>query len=144
MLLPELLEISPKLESLSLPQGITSPGLMGFNPQENQGISYSWKPPQNVPECLLFSLKNVEIRRITGRVEEEVKLLKYFLENALVLEKITICYEEFEVSGGPMDTTNYPAARRLDDRVSFIDKLMNCAKGSAACQLDVQMPELSL
>ncbi|CDP05783.1 unnamed protein product [Coffea canephora] len=144
MLLPELLEISPKLESLSLPQGITSPGLMGFNPQENQGLSYSWKPPQNVPECLLFSLKNVEIRRITGRVEEEVKLLKYFLKNALVLEKITICYEEFEVSGGPMDTTNYPAARRLDDRVSLIDKLMNCAKGSAACQLDVQMPELSL
>ncbi|XP_027163500.1 putative F-box/FBD/LRR-repeat protein At5g22670 isoform X1 [Coffea eugenioides] len=154
ILLPSLLKISPKLESLILPQvhyirdlhnfernmGITSPNVIGwFNPEENQV-----KPPQDVPECLLFSLKNVEISCITGRVEEEVELLIYLLGNAMVLEKMTIWYEEYYVSGGPMDTTNYPTARRVQDRLSFTDKLMNCTRGSAACQLDIQMPELQL
>ncbi|XP_027075135.1 F-box/FBD/LRR-repeat protein At4g26340-like isoform X1 [Coffea arabica] len=140
ILLPNLLKIFPKLESLILPQGITSPNVIGwFNPEENQV-----KPPQDVPECLLFSLKNVEILRITGRVEEEVELLIYLLGNAMVLEKMTIWYEEYYVSGGPMDTTNYPTARRVQDRLSFTDKLMNCTRGSAACQLDIQMPELQL
>nr|XP_027118947.1 putative F-box/FBD/LRR-repeat protein At5g22670 [Coffea arabica] len=140
ILLPSLLKISPKLESLILPQGITSPNVIGwFNPEENQV-----KPPQDVPECLLFRLKNVEISRITGRVEEEVEVLIYLLGNAMVLEKMTIWYEEYYVSGGPMDTTNYPTARRVQDRLSFTDKLMNCTRGSAACQLDIQMPELQL
>ncbi|CDP13104.1 unnamed protein product [Coffea canephora] len=139
ILLPKLLKISPKLESLILPRGIISQILFSFISEENQ-----FKPPQDVPECLLFSLKNVEIWHITGRVEEEVQLLIYLLENARVLEKMTIWYEEYYVSGGPMDTTNYPTVRRMEDRLSFTDELMNCTRGSAACQLDIQMPELQL
>ncbi|KAL3503457.1 hypothetical protein ACH5RR_037906 [Cinchona calisaya] len=141
MLLPNLLKISPKLKSLILPQGITRPGLQGFNPEENQTISYRWKPPENVLECLLLSLKNVEIRRISGKVEEELKLVKYLLENAMVLEKMTICYEKWLVSGGPMDNTSDPTARLLDDPFAFRDKLMNWIRGSPACQLDIQIPE---
>lgn len=139
ILLPKLLKISPNLESLILSQGIISYVLWSFISNENQVNT-----PHDVPECLLFSLKNVEIRRITGRVEEEVMLLIYLLENAMVLEKMTIWYEEYYCSGGPWDTTNYPTARRLEDRLAFTDKLMKCTRGSAACQLDIQMPELLL
>ena len=51
-----------------------------------------------------------------------MQLLIYLLENARVLEKITIWYEEYYVSGGPMDTTNYPTVRRMEDRLSFTDE----------------------
>ena len=51
-----------------------------------------------------------------------MQLLIYLLENARVLEKITIWYEEYYVSGGPMDTNNYPTVRRMEDRLSLPDE----------------------
>ncbi|CAI9088472.1 OLC1v1022806C1 [Oldenlandia corymbosa var. corymbosa] len=145
MLLPSLLEVSPMLETLILPQGITNPAEQdqGFSYEENRRFSYLWIPPKQVPHCLLYTLKVVEIRQVTGEVEEELKLLKYFLQNAMVLERMTILCHEFIISGGPLDNVKErtSAARALVDRFPFRHDLMNYVRGSSVCQLDIHIPE---
>ncbi|CAI9088471.1 OLC1v1022805C1 [Oldenlandia corymbosa var. corymbosa] len=132
MLLPHFLELIPKLETLMLPQGITAPFEEGFSNDGNQIVDYLWEPLQNIPHCLLYTLKFVEIRRITGEVEEELKMLKYFLKNAMALERMTILCEELTVCDGSMDFVH---------RLPFRHELMNYARGSPACQLEIQFPE---
>lgn len=87
-------------------------------------VQYYWEPPRCVPECLLFTLKNIEIQYFCGEEREELKLVKFLLKNAVVLEKMTlVCHED------------------CIDIYSFRDELMNYRRGSAACQLDI-LPEV--
>ncbi|KAK3021274.1 LOW QUALITY PROTEIN: hypothetical protein RJ639_047265 [Escallonia herrerae] len=60
-LLPDLLIRSPKLEVLALPKGITNPLEQENNIDEDMFFEYHWMPPTDVPECVLLSLKKVEI-----------------------------------------------------------------------------------
>ncbi|CAI9088470.1 OLC1v1022804C1 [Oldenlandia corymbosa var. corymbosa] len=121
LLLPSLLDVSPTLETLILPQGINNPCRLGFTNEENQTVTQHWKPPLNVPRCLLNTLKVVEICGIIGEVEEEeLMLLKYILKNAMVMERMTIMCEEQNHA-----RENTSAACVLVDRFPFRHDLMN-------------------
>ncbi|KAK3024286.1 hypothetical protein RJ639_043148 [Escallonia herrerae] len=78
-LLPDLLKCSPKLEILALPEGITSPLEQENYIDEDMFFEYHWMPPTDVPECVLLSLKKVEIHYFCGKQEEELKLVKISL-----------------------------------------------------------------
>ncbi|XP_058179438.1 F-box/LRR-repeat protein At4g14103-like isoform X2 [Rhododendron vialii] len=82
--LPELLENSPRLETLVFKEGLGYE--YGMFPQS------SWNLAQNVvPSCLLFHLKVMEITDFNGS-KEEWEIVDYFLQNAKVLEKLNIDY----------------------------------------------------
>ncbi|KAL3500914.1 hypothetical protein ACH5RR_040007 [Cinchona calisaya] len=122
-LLPPLLGACPKLQSIVLPDGMTSTCQeMGID--MDQYVEYRWKPPKDVPECLLFTLKNIEIKCFCGEEPEELRLVKFLLKNAVVLEKMTLFCHEY-----------------CDDIYSFRDELMSYKRGSAACQLEI-FPEV--
>ncbi|CAI9117816.1 OLC1v1019301C1 [Oldenlandia corymbosa var. corymbosa] len=154
MLLPSLLGVTPVLETLILPLGITSSSKKGFVYDGGFSFSdqvYEWKPQSNVPHCLLHSLKVVEIRRIRSKVVEELKLLKYILENAMVLEEMTIlCEEGAPLGQPPMGIDNVRgrgrsssggrpvAANQFAETFAAIrDEVMNYGRGSAGCQVQI-------
>ncbi|GAV72921.1 LRR_2 domain-containing protein/FBD domain-containing protein [Cephalotus follicularis] len=78
--LPELLERCPNLENIFYKGlGVNRDGL----------YSGDWNPPEVVPSCLLFQLKEIVIYLTCW--EKEVKMVKYFLKNARVLRNLTAC-----------------------------------------------------
>ncbi|KAI8570788.1 hypothetical protein RHMOL_Rhmol01G0064200 [Rhododendron molle] len=80
-LLPELLKNSPRLGALVF-GGIHSGAPRSFGRE----LVQCWNPPESVPSCLLFHLKEIEFKYFEGQ-KDELKLLDYFLNNAQVLEK---------------------------------------------------------
>ncbi|KAG5546421.1 hypothetical protein RHGRI_018560 [Rhododendron griersonianum] len=82
-LLEDFLQFSPNLEVLVL-EG------------ESPGSAEFWSPPPQVPCCLSLHLKEVEILQFDGK-EYQLELVKYLLENAKVLKKMTLGYHN---SGG--------------------------------------------
>lgn len=90
VLLPNLLESSPKLEDLVLREGITLPGGRTHN-YKVRDYKYHWIPPEQIPECLICCLKTIAFHKFSG-TEEEMNLLK----NAMVLENMTVfCHGDF-------------------------------------------------
>lgn len=130
-MLPTLLRASPKLETLSLPEGITCPGERDDNVNEDIFFEYQWEPPKEVPECLLSSLKTLEIWKLCGEEEEELKLVKYFLKNAMVLEKMTIVFHYFPYHDNCMDCFSVKE-----------DVLKKYPRGSPSSKLHVYTPVL--
>ncbi|XP_058184048.1 F-box/LRR-repeat protein At2g42730-like [Rhododendron vialii] len=61
VLLPDLLRSSPKLEALVFPEGLTVIGEREYDVNRDIFFDYCWSPPEQVPECLLLSLKKIEI-----------------------------------------------------------------------------------
>ncbi|KAE9448329.1 hypothetical protein C3L33_19782, partial [Rhododendron williamsianum] len=82
--LPELLENSPHLEALVF-------GEVHYDDPYDRALRQCWNPPQSVPSCLLFHLKEIEFKFFEGQ-KDELKLLDYFLNNAKVLEKVNMNY----------------------------------------------------
>ncbi|XP_027080484.1 FBD-associated F-box protein At4g10400 isoform X1 [Coffea arabica] len=122
ILLPGFLGLCPNLESLVFPDGMTCTCLdVGV---ENRGhVPYFWEPPEVVPGCLLHTLKSIEIESFCGEEPEELKLVKFLLENAMVLKEMTlVCHAD------------------CVDMYSFRDELMAYKRGSAACQVCI-LPE---
>lgn len=78
-LLKDFLHCSPNLEVLILE------GARIFDSAE------LWRPPPQVPSCLELHLKEIEILQFDGK-EYQIDLIKYLLENAKVLKKMTIGY----------------------------------------------------
>ncbi|XVF03937.1 hypothetical protein REPUB_Repub05bG0036500 [Reevesia pubescens] len=79
--LPALLEHSPNLTSLVLKKA-------KFYPYGYEG-KYRWDAPLTVSKCLLCNLETIQINEFNGF--QEVKVVKYFLKNALVLKKLVLC-----------------------------------------------------
>ena len=50
---------------------------------------FGWTEPQETPACLLSHLETILMTGFKGQ-DEELKLLKYFLENGKVLKKVMI------------------------------------------------------
>lgn len=75
-LLENFLQCSPNLEVLIL-EG------------ESPGSAVFWRPPPQVPCCLSWHLKEVEIQQFDGK-QYQLELVKYLLKNAKFLKKMTI------------------------------------------------------
>ncbi|CAH2065425.1 unnamed protein product [Thlaspi arvense] len=86
-MLPDLLESCPNLKSIILV-------LMGFllglerngSIKKEEEISFS----SFVPWCLRSSVERVEMRNPVGGFRVKMKLIRYFLENSIVLKKLTL------------------------------------------------------
>ncbi|KAL1221695.1 F-box/FBD/LRR-repeat protein [Cardamine amara subsp. amara] len=108
-MLPKFLESCPNLESLILKmRGVT----------EEKEISLS-----SVPKCLQTSLEHVEMVRSNCENVEEMKLIKYFLENSLVLKKFKICL---------------PCRNKKHESI-IVKELVNVRRCSNACHVIVRI-----
>lgn len=95
--------------------------LEDFNKKEQILLSSS------VPECLRSSLEYIEMKRqITGAVEE-MKLVKYFLENSALLKKFTL---------------RLGRRRRNEESIIFME-LLRLRRCSASCEVVVELEETS-
>ncbi|KAL7166270.1 hypothetical protein ACSBR2_037026 [Camellia fascicularis] len=83
--LPNLLNGVPNLCTMVFTK---VPLLDSFEPSEQ----FYWFEPQGGPSCLRCTLKEIKVSGIDG-LQDELNLIKYFLENAIVLEKMTIGYK---------------------------------------------------
>ncbi|XP_059671123.1 putative F-box/LRR-repeat protein At3g58920 [Cornus florida] len=83
-LLPELLECAPQLETLVCQELV-------YDGDDDYLVKhqFGWHTPSNVPSCLLFHLKVIEIRHFLWR-SDELKTAEYFLNNAKVLKRLII------------------------------------------------------
>ncbi|XP_023644793.1 F-box/FBD/LRR-repeat protein At1g51370 [Capsella rubella] len=81
-MLPTILESCPKLESFTL-ELVKDPSMIKKEPN----VVFS-----AVPQCLVSSLKFVELKRLTPRLryEGEMELIRYFLKNSKVLKKLKL------------------------------------------------------
>ncbi|KAH0889046.1 hypothetical protein HID58_051475 [Brassica napus] len=80
-MLPAILESCPKLQSLIL-ELIKDPS---YKKNREPKLMFSTVPP-----CLVSSLKVVELKRLIARYEGEVELVRYFLKNSPILEKLRL------------------------------------------------------
>ncbi|KAL1206627.1 F-box/FBD/LRR-repeat protein [Cardamine amara subsp. amara] len=79
--LPTLLESCPKLESLIL-EVVKDVSTRG---NKKPKVMFS-----KVPQCLVSSLKLVELKRSTSGYEGEIELVRYFLKNSTILKKLKL------------------------------------------------------
>ncbi|XP_059624184.1 putative FBD-associated F-box protein At3g50710 [Cornus florida] len=107
-LLPELLERAPKLETLVCKELLCYGGY-------NQLLRHT---PTNVPYCVLFHLKVIEIRYFFW-CSDELKIAEYFLKNAKVLERMVI-----RSAGGQQSKI-------------ICNTLLGLPRGSKTCRLEV-------
>ncbi|KAF3548458.1 hypothetical protein DY000_02001412 [Brassica cretica] len=80
-MLPAILESCPKLQSLIL-ELIKDPS---YKKNREPKLMFSTVPP-----CLVSSLKVVELIRLIPKYEGEVELVRYFLKNSPILEKLRL------------------------------------------------------
>ncbi|KAJ4907575.1 F-box/FBD/LRR-repeat protein [Raphanus sativus] len=111
-MLPAILESCPKLQSLIL-ELIKDPRYKKKNREPKLMFS-------TVPPCLVSSLKVVEWIRSTPRYRGEVELVRYFLENSQILEKLRL-------------DTYYTKRGKRD----FLKKVIALPKCSSACEIIV-------
>ncbi|CAK9175525.1 unnamed protein product [Ilex paraguariensis] len=78
LLLPKLLESSPQLRTLVFKEGLWL-----------ADDEHYWDHCGPVPTCLLFNLKVIDIGAFKGK-KGELKIVKYFLKNAEVLETLNV------------------------------------------------------
>ncbi|XP_028107784.1 putative F-box/FBD/LRR-repeat protein At5g22670 isoform X2 [Camellia sinensis] len=79
---------------------------------------FNWLEPQGVPSCLRSSLKEINIYGIDG-LQDDLDMVKYFLGNAEVLEKMTI--EQGDLN--------------IDEENEFLKKLAMFPRCSKYCQV---------
>ncbi|XVE50305.1 hypothetical protein DITRI_Ditri01bG0151300 [Diplodiscus trichospermus] len=84
--LPILLEHSPNLTFLVLERSGPSEYFSELSSSVYEEYSHRWDAPPTVFKCLVCNLETVEIKEFNGIREMEV--VKYFLNNALVLRKL--------------------------------------------------------
>ncbi|KAA8544384.1 hypothetical protein F0562_022396 [Nyssa sinensis] len=83
-------------------------------------FSVHWNEPQGMPICLSSHLKEVIINELKG-LRAELMLVKYFLENALALSKMTINHHILAV----------------EEERKFLKKILMFPRGSKICQIEV-------
>ncbi|MBA0740561.1 hypothetical protein Gogos_013756 [Gossypium gossypioides] len=112
-LLPYFLENSPLLRWISLYRESKSKytTAMAEGKHKEADDTYGWKPPKQVPECLMDKLKEIEVRNLWRR-KAEGEVVKYLLENGKTLAKMKISFEEDGISDEIDEDTieNFPRA----------------------------------
>ncbi|PPD87924.1 hypothetical protein GOBAR_DD15112 [Gossypium barbadense] len=112
-LLPYFLENSPLLRWISLNRESESKytTAMAEGKHKEADDTYGWKPPKQVPECLMDKLKEIEVRNLWRR-KAEGEVVKYLLENGKTLAKMKISFEEDGISDEIDEDTieNFPRA----------------------------------
>ncbi|KAG4185169.1 hypothetical protein ERO13_A09G213658v2 [Gossypium hirsutum] len=112
-LLPYFLENSPVLRYISLYRESETKYTTAIAEGKHKEAddTYGWKPPKQVPECLMDRLKNIEVRNLWRR-KSECEVVKYLLENGKALEKMRISFEEDGISDEIDEDTieNFPRA----------------------------------
>ncbi|XP_019086392.1 PREDICTED: F-box/FBD/LRR-repeat protein At1g51370-like [Camelina sativa] len=84
-MLPTILENCPKLESLVME--LVQDGFMFLRPKKTTEPKVMFS---TVPMCLVSSLKVVEWKRSITGYEEETELVRYFLKNSKIMEKLKL------------------------------------------------------
>ena len=79
---------------------------------------FNWIQPEGRPACSFSCLKEIKICGFTGS-KDEVELIKYLLQNAEVLEKMTIKRRNLH----------------LEEENEFLKKLLMFPRGSRASQI---------
>ncbi|CAL5359105.1 unnamed protein product [Camellia sinensis] len=92
------------------------PLLDSFEPLEQ----FYWFEPQGVPSCLRCTLEEIKVSGIDG-LQDELDLIKYFLENARVLENMTI--------GSRMLS--------IKEEAEFLRQLVRLPRCSKSCQIEL-------
>ncbi|XP_028094765.1 putative F-box/FBD/LRR-repeat protein At5g22670 isoform X2 [Camellia sinensis] len=110
--LPDLLNGVPNLCTMVF----TKVPLDSFEPLEQ----FYWLEPQGVPSCLRSTLKEIKVSGIDG-LQDELNLIKYFLENASVLEKMTIGYGMLSIK----------------EEAEFLRHLVRLPRCSKSCQIEL-------
>ncbi|CAA0409584.1 unnamed protein product [Arabidopsis thaliana] len=82
-LLPLILKSCPKLESLTLV--LVNEQYMRRGKKKDPKVVFS-----AVPQCLVSSLKFVELKRLISGYEGETELIRYFLKNSIILKKLRL------------------------------------------------------
>lgn len=118
-LLEDFLQFSPNLEVLVL-EG------------ESPGSAEFWSPPPQVPCCLSLHLKEVEILQFDGK-EYQLELVKYLLENAKVLKKMTLGYHN---SGSSFCNLS---KKRKKSGSCVCMALSAFPRGSETCELNLRL-----
>ncbi|KAI7993099.1 putative F-box/FBD/LRR-repeat protein [Camellia lanceoleosa] len=111
--LPKLLNGVPNLCTMVFTK---VPLLDSFEPLEQ----FYWLEPQGVPSCLRSTLKEIKVSGIDG-LQDELNLIKYFLENASVLEKMTIGYGMLSIK----------------EEAEFLRHLVRLPRCSKSCQIEL-------
>ncbi|KAJ4907989.1 putative F-box/FBD/LRR-repeat protein [Raphanus sativus] len=109
--LPNILQICPNLKSLVL-------ALSYLRMEELHVFSSS-----SVPECLRSSLECVEIKTPIRGAVTEIELVKYLLENSVVLRKFKMCLRR----------------RRMNEESNISMKLLRLRRCSPSCEVVVQL-----
>lgn len=90
-------------------------------PGYEAGDPLNWKPPRNVPTCVVSHLKVIEFFYFEGD-KAELKMLVYFLKNGKVFEK------HFE-----------NIAHRVEEKelVAIVEELKELPVGSKICEFEM-------
>ncbi|KAK2999643.1 hypothetical protein RJ639_023179 [Escallonia herrerae] len=110
-LLPTLLESMPNLEVLDFVDGLVPFDFIPGYPL----FVFTWIEPQLIPACLLSKLRTLEVSYLHAhREEDQLKLIKYFLKNAKVLEDVSIsCPEDLDTTQIQMKLLEFPRGSSL-------------------------------
>ncbi|KAH7843681.1 hypothetical protein Vadar_019501 [Vaccinium darrowii] len=154
--LSQFLEKSPCLENLVFKKGyqiehngdeyyeevyLEEDDIKGYDSEENDTKGEDSKgdnkpmlchPPQNVPSCLLSSLKVIKFDNFQGD-SGELKMVEYFLKNAEVLEKLIIQSDGTVDECFDMGTAGMAVAEQL---LEVTTKLLKLPRGSKTCQIE--------
>ncbi|KAK2976560.1 hypothetical protein RJ640_024181, partial [Escallonia rubra] len=78
-------------------------------------FAFTWIEPQLIPACLLSKLRTLEVGYLHAhREEDQLKLIKYFLKNAKVLEDVSIsCPEDLDTTQIQMKLLEFPRGSSL-------------------------------
>ncbi|KAK2998924.1 hypothetical protein RJ639_024424 [Escallonia herrerae] len=78
-------------------------------------FAFTWIESQLVPACLLSKLRTLEVGYLHAHKEEDqLKLIKYFLKNAKVLEDMSIsCPEDIDTTQIRMKLLEFPQGSSL-------------------------------
>ncbi|KAL4560588.1 hypothetical protein LXL04_032741 [Taraxacum kok-saghyz] len=84
ILLADLFELMPKLEHLTL-----SDGIVPF-PRAQHFYNIRWDPSVEAPHCLRFAMKEIVINNREAITQEEFPLIRYLLRHSNQLETLSI------------------------------------------------------
>ncbi|XP_010496383.1 PREDICTED: F-box/FBD/LRR-repeat protein At5g53840-like [Camelina sativa] len=117
-MLPNLLKSCPKLESLILRLSTNRLYIRGTKNNEPKFTFHTIVIP-----CVVSSLKFVEFKSPILGYEGEMELVRYFLKNSTILEKMSVT------------VSNYQRKKRVKGTDAILKELLAMPRSSSACQL---------
>ncbi|KAK1384293.1 hypothetical protein POM88_022028 [Heracleum sosnowskyi] len=128
-LLPKILASSPILANLVFPHGLAR------DFYANRKLSrFSFIPPETVPECLSFHLKNIEIGDFRG-IAEEFITIQYLLKHGRVLNMMSIDCSHLWLKEMTLGVKRKPHRSLILSEMK--EKLSEFPRCSTSCKLDL-------